>query len=586
MKLQINKLHALLAFSAIFVSCDLEVVPPAEISAVSYWNTENDAWYALNSCYSNMKAMDIWDEMCTDNAHSHKPWEGNFEMVQQNGISTAATYGDYNFGNIRLANNFLENVDNCVMDEAIKNRMKAEARFFRAFSYLDLTQYFGKVAVITEVMPYNAKNVPRDPVEKVHNFILDELEEISQILPEKYSGGYLNESGRITRYGALALRARSALYFGNYAEAEKSAKAVMNGGKHSLFRMDVALDDAQIKESKEMDLYVDFNELGIDKEKFIRGMFSYETLWYKNNANPSNPEYVVTREYMEDANNIDWTRYASMIPSSMGILGGTSSFEPMQDLVDAYWYIDGKTIPNSISVEQRAKNYEAIWNHAKKLSDDDYKAFVTSKDLMSYNYMKEFKNRDSRLYVTFMFPFKGWHGSPKGEFYYKWDPTVINRNGNESWTGFSYRKMVSVNPWDRWGSSDDYPTIRYAEVLLTFAEAHLMNASYDSEVRAALNEIRDRCGMPEVPVNLSKEEAIDFLRNERRIELAAEGHRYDDVRRYGSKYCNKHLNGHSYAPNGSVVVSKAWDDRLMLMPIPTGAIDVNPLLKDDQNPGY
>lgn len=42
-----------------------------------------------------MPAVDIWDEMCTDNAHSHKPWEGNMEMVQQNGINTAAPYGNY-----------------------------------------------------------------------------------------------------------------------------------------------------------------------------------------------------------------------------------------------------------------------------------------------------------------------------------------------------------------------------------------------------------------------------------------------------------------------------------------------------------
>ncbi len=96
------------------------------------------------------------------------------------------------------------------------------------------------------------------------------------------------------------------------------------------------------KEALEMDLYVDFNELGIDKEKFIRGMFSYETLWQKENASPSNPEYVVTREYMADANNYDWSRYTYMIPMSMSIHHGYSSFEPMQDLVDAYWKVDGK----------------------------------------------------------------------------------------------------------------------------------------------------------------------------------------------------------------------------------------------------
>lgn len=146
--------------------------------------------------------------------------------------------------------------------------------------------------------------------------------------------------------------------------------------------------------------------------------------------------------------------------------------------------------------------------------------------------------------------------------------------------------MVAVDPYDRFNNPDDYPTIRYAEVLLTYAEAHLMNKGYDEEVKKALNDIRDRCGMPNVPENLSKQEAIDFLRNERRIELAVEGHRYNDVRRYGSDYCKKYLNGPSTAPNGYVVINKQWDDRMMLMPIPTSAMDTNPLLRDDQNPGY
>lgn len=572
-------------FAGIFTACDLDVTPPGEISAENFWKTDKDAWYALNSSYHKMKALDIWDEMCTDNAHSHKPWEGNFEFVQQNGISTATTYGSYSFEAVRVANTFLENVDNCEMDASIKDRMKAEARFFRAFAYLELTQYFGKVAIVTEVLPYDAPNVPRNSVEEVRSFILSELAEVANILPEKYTGGYLNESGRVTRYGALALRARAALYFGNYEEAEKSAKAVMDSNQYALFRMN-SLDDAQQQEANEMELFVDFEKLGIDKDKFIKGMFSYETLWQKGNATPSNPEYVLTHEYMADANACDIYRYTYFIPLSMSIHHGYSSFEPMQDLIDAYWDIDGKTMRNDITVDKRKAGYTEIWNHAKSMNAEAYKTFVTSPDLMSYEYMQEFKNRDSRMYVTFMIPFKGWHGSPKGEFYYKWDPEAVNKNGNESWTGFSYRKLVSVDPYDRFNSSDDYPTIRYAEVLLTFAEAHLMNTGYDTQVRAVLNDLRDRCGMPNVPENLSKEEAINFLRNERRIELAVEGHRFDDVRRYGSEYCKQYLHGPSTAPDGSVVVNKQWNDRLMLMPIPTSAIDSNPLLKDDQNPGY
>lgn len=587
MKRNVRNLLIGLCLTGGLVGCDLDVIPPANIAAESFWKDDKDAWYALNACYSGMDAVDIWDELCTDNAHSHKPWEGNYELVQQNGINASAGYGSYYFGMVRTVNNFLVNVENCNMDATLRERMKAEARFFRAMSYLDLTTKFGKVPIVTTVMDYDAPNVPRDEVEKVRAFILQELQEISEILPESYDGSSMNEVGRITRYGALALRARAALYFGNYAEAEKSAAAVMNSGKYSLFKIS-SLNDAQNKEAAEMDAYMDYEEKGLDREKFLLGMFSYESLWFEQNASPANPEFVVTREYMADANNNDWCRYTYFIPKSLSIKDGYCSYEPMQDLIDAYWDADGKTLRNNITMEQRKANFEAMWKDFEEVRNDQaaYFAKVKSTDLMQYPYMDEFRNRDSRLYASMLFPFKGWHETAKGEFYLMFDPTKINQDGNETWTGYCFRKMVALEPYDEYNSPADYPVIRYAEVLLTFAEAHLQNSGWDAQVTGALNLLRDRCGMPNVPASLSKEEGINFIRNERRIELAAEGHRFDDIRRYGSDYCKQVMNGPSYAPNGYQVINKVWDDRLLLMPIPQGSIDLNPLLKNDQNPGY
>lgn len=412
------------------------------------------------------------------------------------------------------------------------------------------------------------------------------MAEIAEILPDSYNGSYLYETGRITRAGALALRARAALYFGNYAEAEASAGKIISEGHHSLFRVS-SLTTAQQKEADEMDAYIDYAAKGIDKDKFVKGMFSYESLWHKGNASPANPEYIVTREYMADANNYDWTRYTYFIPKSFSQYDGYCSYEPMQDLIDAYWDVDGKTMRNDITMEQRKERYAEIWKDFKDMSQSQFIEKVPQTDIMKYDYMKEFRNRDSRLYVSMMFPFKGWHETIKGTFYFRWDPDLINKDGNESWTGYFYRKMVTLDPYDTWTAEEDYPVIRYAEVLLTYAEARIQNSGWDTEVQKALNDLRDRCGMPDVPTTMpSKEEALAFVRNERRIELAAEGHRFDDIRRYGNDYCSKAMNGPSYAPNGYVVINKVWDNRLMLMPIPQGAIDLNPLLKDDQNPGY
>lgn len=605
--------YALLTAS--LASCDLEVVPPAEIASQTFWKTEKDAWYALNSCYAQLPGMDIWDEMYTDNAHSHKPWEGPYELLQQDAISAANDFG-YDFSTIRIANNFLKNVDKCEMSDALKSRMKAEAQFFRAWNYLQLTTKFGKVAIVTDVLDYNAPNVARDPVEAVQAFILSELKNIAEVLPDSYDGSYLYESGRITRAAALSLRARAALYFGNFAEAEISATLVITEGHHKLFRV-TALNAAQEKEAKEMEQYIDFDAYGINKDQFLKGLFSYETLWHKSNAKPQNPEYILTRQYMADENNADWTRYTYMRPSQLR--SGYSSFEPMQDLVDAYWDADGKTIRPLITKEKRQTDYVEMWKDFTTRIDSintkgervvNYIPFTQSKyieevgkaDIKKYEYMKEFRNRDSRLYASILFPFKGWHETDFSTFYFRWNPQWAGNDGNESYSGYNYRKLVALTPYQDSQGVEDFPIIRYAEVLLTYAEARIQNVGWDSKIQEQLNDLRDRCGMPKVPTTMGgKQAALDFVRNERRIELAAEGHRYDDIRRYGKEYCAKVMNGTTYAPSGSFtwdkakeeekwnsyeVINKAWGDRLMLMPLPQSAMDTNPLLVTDQNPGY
>ncbi|WP_373832160.1 RagB/SusD family nutrient uptake outer membrane protein, partial [Bacteroides heparinolyticus] len=333
MKNNIKTIVLGLCMAGIFTACDLDVLPPANMATETFWKTEKDAWYGLNACYAELEGAQLPDECCTDNSHSHKPWEGNMELLQQDGIGTAAAYGNYSFRTVRLVNTFLANVDACQMDAGLKERMKAEARCIRAWKYLYLTTRFGKVSVIRDVLEYDAPNVARDPVETVRQFILDELEDVAKVLPAKYSGGNMNEVGRITRWGALALRARAALYFGNYVEAEKSAGEIIDKSEHNLFKI-TSLNIAQQQEADEMDTYIDFADKGIDKDKFIKGMFSYEALWFDANANPSNPEYVLTREYAADSYNNDWMRYTYMIPMSMSAYEGYISYEPMQDLVD------------------------------------------------------------------------------------------------------------------------------------------------------------------------------------------------------------------------------------------------------------
>lgn len=558
-------------------SCDLTVNPPSQIATENNWKTENDAFLNLNACYSQMPGFDIHDELSTDNAHSHKPWEGPYELIQQDGINSEYNQG-YNFVAIRLFNDFIRNVNTVSTSEELKARMKSEVRFLRAFTYLNLTSKFGKVPLITEVLPYDSEFVKRDEIDIVRKFILDELAEVATALPEKYTGGFLKEKGRITKGAALALRARAALYFGNFKEAEQSAKEVMSLGVYDLFMVN-SLNAAQQKEATEMEQYIDFDLKGVNKETFLKGVFSYESLWHDENANPNNPEYILTREFMAHDSHADWARYIYIRPSQL--VQGYSSFEPMQDLIDAYWDIDGYS-SRKIDNNTRKSSFDEFNKVISTVKPADYGNI----DVKTLDYMNEFRNRDARLYASILFPLKGWHETDAGNFYYQWNPKWFNDNGNESWTGYSFRKLVSLKPYQDQRAVEDYPTIRYAEVLLTFAEARTHNIGWDQEAQAAINKLRNRLGMPLSPSSMNKEEAINFVRNERRIELAGEGHRYEDIRRYGETYAKNAMTGPTYTPNGQLVIQKSWSNRLMLMPIPQAAIDLNPKLKGDQNPGY
>lgn len=137
--------------------------------------------------------------------------------------------------------------------------------------------------------------------------------------------------------------------------------------------------------------------------------------------------------------------------------------------------------------------------------------------------------------------------------------------------------------------------MRYADILLTYAEAKAELGELDASVNEALEEIRDRLGLP-MPYDvttMTDQEAIDFIRNERTIELAWEGLHLADIRRWGT--AEDELNGYTHGFNvatggGNFEPLPGQHDRSFtaprdyLWPIPAGERDLNPNL--GQNPGY
>ncbi|MBL3655885.1 RagB/SusD family nutrient uptake outer membrane protein [Fulvivirga sediminis] len=212
-------------------------------------------------------------------------------------------------------------------------------------------------------------------------------------------------------------------------------------------------------------------------------------------TNKQSPEILLAAQYLTNSRNAIATWVGG--PA----VGGWSQIVPLQSLIDAYEMTDGMTKDTS------------------PLYDEN----------------NPFENRDPRLAMTVILP----GGTVNGVVVDVTDTVSENINAlgknNASYTGYYYRKYVAQDIAGDWGSRsyNDEVLIRYAEVLLTYAEAKIEAGQIDGTVLDAINQVRQRSGveMPAVTTT-SAAELREIIRRERRVEFALEEHRLFDIRRW------------------------------------------------------
>lgn len=265
--------------------------------------------------------------------------------------------------------------------------------------------------------------------------------------------------------------------------------------------------------------------------------------------------------FQSNLNQTSWVYY-NFLPS----LGGQARVQPLQNLVDAY--------------EMKATGLP--------ITEDP-----------SYDGLNNpYAGRDPRFYQTIIYDGSVFKGNTVLTYLNAPGGNDIQRWGGDRRTQTSYylRKTVdnggSLTP-NNIAGDHFWVFMRYEEALLIYAEA--MNeylGSPDGSVYAAVNKVRERVDMPELPAGLTKEQMRNRVRNERRVELAFEGHRFWDIRRWrigeetmklargviidGSSNPKKHW------PND--VETRVYRPAFDLFPIPQSEINKNPKL--EQNPGY
>ncbi|UHG94347.1 RagB/SusD family nutrient uptake outer membrane protein [Spirosoma oryzicola] len=240
--------------------------------------------------------------------------------------------------------------------------------------------------------------------------------------------------------------------------------------------------------------------------------------------------------------------------------------------------------PNSypgIGIDLQLGSWESFQPTADLVSEYESKDGLPTASSPLYNPAAPYENRDPRLRMSIFVP---GDGPSQGWNKYNGTQQTFQPFTNSNTTGFAIRKMLDPtisDPGYSTVSSQDLVLMRYAEVLLNYAEAE-NEASGPANAYAAVNQVRARVGMPALPTGLTQATMRDRIRHERRVELALEGFRYFDLRRWG--IATQELNGFTVVPGNTTMKKKYYESRFDLWPIPQTEIDRNPGQK--QNPGY
>lgn len=501
----------------------LDAVPNDQLSGATFWKTESDINMALAGAYRGWdNGMDVvMRDAMTDNDYSWMAVTGYQQVgngtVNSQNVSVGNGGRVFSYAQIRKYNSFLENIEKMSIDATLKEKLKAEVRFLRAYDYFLKAMFFGDMPLITKTIP-SSELPARSPVAQIHTFILDELDKISKILPIQNN---ITAKGHITRGSAIALKARLELYLGKYADAMVSSKAVIDMGVYELYP-------------------------------------NYEQLFYRQNK-ANNKEAIAEIQHIQNdyATSIPWQRLPAW-------KGGYSE----------------NAVSRSIVEEYETKN-------GLKISNDP-----------TYDPENPFENRDPRLAMSIAYPGSTWFG----RIYTALDPLFGGSSNPDyylndgSKAAQMSKKYLDAGIQNAERQNFDAPimVIRLAEMYLTYAEAAMESGQNLALGLDYLNKVRTRAGQINAAV-LTRE----LVRRERRVELAFEGLRYFDIKRwdlgltvmtgpyYGSRLgtVNQTTGKVTWKPGYILVENrKFYPERKYLLPIPQSEIDVNS--KMIQNPGY
>ncbi len=502
-----------------------------------------------------------------------------------------ASSGYYNFWThyyrgIRAATTFYQRIDECKelysyypnADSVIK-QYKGEVRFLRAFFYFNLIRQYGPVVIlptnetVAPDAPPTETQYKRSSMDECVDFVVKELDTAAAQLPAVINN--VQWYGVPTKGAALAVKARlllyaaSALYNGNadYAGFKNSDGKQLISQTYNIEKWKKAADAA--KAVIDMNLYSLYKKNN-DPFKDYRDLFLDN--W--------NNEVIFARPATDYGG---WSAHCS--PRQ---LGGSSwnGIGATQQLVDAYFMANGKRI------DEPGSGYV----------DTGFSTTATAYTKVGTWNM--YLNREPRFYASITYNGGDWFSNgcantAKIQFYYNGNSGKKSTTDDYSRTGYLPRKAVhpsSTSCSNKWVQTIGI-LFRLGEIYLDYAEALNEYDPGNVDISTYVNAIRSRAGIPALPSVLSQDEMRERIRQERRVELAFESHRYFDTRRWkiaeqtdGGDFWGMNINGGAGGFNDvtfyqrTVFEKRVFQKKHYLFPIPQSEIDRDRSLV--QNPGW
>jgi hypothetical protein len=570
MKRSCNYLYIILAAWTLNSCSGLDLYPLSEASSGNWYSTDYEVEMAANELYK----IGYWNSVLEDTEQESDNF--TYRNSNRNEILNGTLNGQtwyvislwsQSYKAITLANILLDKTTNAVANGLSADKIKqyrAEALFVRACKYATLISYYGDVVYLTSSITIDeSKKAGRSPKKDIIPLVYADFDKAIADLPATYS-----TQQRFTKGAALAMKARFALYNGDWNIAAQTAKACMNLGIY--------------------DLHPDFADL-----------------FWATTKNTKENIFLIPRSIANGVVLTDWLVNNQLTRNATGYAAATPSW----DLLAAFLCTDGRPIDESPLFDPH----------------------------------NPFKNRDPRCTKTIV-----EFGTNHLNFDYNPHPdsltaknqlTGIKQNNNDnravnqyaSFNALVWKKGINTT-WLENGKKvdNDYVIIRFADILLMYAEAKTELNEIDVTVLDAINRVRARAygvkatETSKYPPVTTKDQAKlrQAIRLERRVEFANEGLRYMDLVRW--KLATKALNTKNYGilypasllkqkvtseglwfwpatpeidEDGiadfsamekagliAVLSQRVWDNKQYLWPIPILEITSNPNIK--QNPGY